>query len=53
MDVVTAMVISTLVAILFEFVRYRNLKEVMASFKLFFEGMGKIPCFRGLPDRLR
>ena len=42
MDVVTAMVISTLVAILFEFVRYRNLKEVMASFKLFFEGMGKI-----------
>ena len=42
MDVVTAMVISTIVAILFEFVRYRNLKEVMASFKLFFEGMGKI-----------
>ncbi len=42
MDVVTAMVISTLVAIIFEFVRLKNLRDVMASFKLFFEGMGKI-----------
>ena len=42
MDVVTAMVISTIVAIIFELIRWRNLREVLASFKLFFEGMGKI-----------
>ena len=42
MDVVTAMVISTIIAIIFELVRWRNLRDVLASFKLFFEGMGKI-----------
>ena len=42
MDVVTAMVISTVIAIICELIRYRNLKEVLATFKLFFEGMGKI-----------
>ena len=42
MDVVTAMVISTVIAIVCELIRYRNLKDVLATFKLFFEGMGKI-----------
>ncbi len=42
MDVVTAMVLSTVIAIIFELVRYRDLKAVFASFKLYFEGMGKI-----------
>ena len=43
MDVVTAMVISTFIAILFELIRYRGkVRDLMASFKLFFEGMAKI-----------
>lgn len=42
MDVLTAMVISTSVAIVFELVRHRNLRTVLASFQNFFEGMGKI-----------
>ena len=42
MDVVTAMVISTIIAIIFELIRLRNFRDVLASFKLFFEGMGKI-----------
>lgn len=42
MDVVTAMLISTLISIVAEFFRKRNFKEVMKSFMLFFEGMGKI-----------
>lgn len=42
MDVVTAMVISTIIAIVFELIRLRSFKEVLGSFKLFFEGMGKI-----------
>jgi DcuC family C4-dicarboxylate transporter len=41
-DVVTAMVISTVIAIIFELIRKRSIKEVLGSFKLFFEGMGKI-----------
>lgn len=41
MDVVTAMVISTIIAIIFELIRLRNFRDVLASFKLFFEGMGK------------
>ena len=36
------MVISTVIAIVCELIRYRNLKDVLATFKLFFEGMGKI-----------
>lgn len=42
MDVVTAMVISTIIAIVFELIRHRDFKAVLGSFKLFFEGMGKI-----------
>lgn len=42
MDVVTAMLISTIIAMIFEMIRLRSLKDVLASFKLFFEGMGKI-----------
>ena len=42
MDVLTAMVISTCVAILFELIRHRNLRTVLASFQNFFDGMGKI-----------
>lgn len=42
MDVVTAMTISTVIAIVFEIIRYRKLKDVLGSFKLYFEGMGKI-----------
>lgn len=42
MDVVTAMLISTVIAIIFEMIRLRSVKDVLASFKLFFEGMGKI-----------
>lgn len=42
MDVPTAMVISTLVAIIVELVYKRDFKATMQSFMLFFEGMGKI-----------
>ena len=41
-DVVTAMLISTIIAMIFEMIRLRSFKDVLASFKLFFEGMGKI-----------
>ncbi|MCD8339212.1 MAG: C4-dicarboxylate transporter DcuC [Burkholderiales bacterium] len=41
-DVITAMVISTWVAIIFELIRWRSFKTVLGSFKLFFEGMGVI-----------
>ena len=41
-DVVTAMVISTIISICFELVHRRNIKEVFGSFKIYFEGMGKI-----------
>ena len=42
MDVPTAMIISTVIAIICELIRYRDLKTVLGSFKLYFEGMGKI-----------
>lgn len=42
MDVVTAMVISTIIAIIFELIRWRDLRKILGTFKLFFEGMGKI-----------
>ena len=42
MDVVTAMVISTIVAMIFEMIRLRSFQAVLSSFKLFFEGMGKV-----------
>ncbi|MCD8340063.1 MAG: C4-dicarboxylate transporter DcuC [Burkholderiales bacterium] len=41
-DVVTAMVISTWIAIVFEICRWRSFKTVLGTFKLFFEGMGTI-----------
>ncbi len=41
MDVVTAMVISTLVSMLAEFIRSRDLKSVLQSLMLFFDGLGR------------
>lgn len=41
MNVTTAMVISTVAALLFEYIRLRDAKAVLDSFMLFFEGMGK------------
>lgn len=41
MDVVTAMVISTLVSMVAEYFRTKNFKDVMKSYMLFFEGLGK------------
>jgi DcuC family C4-dicarboxylate transporter len=41
MDVVTAMFISTLVSMLFEYIRLKDARAVLDSFLLFFEGMGK------------
>lgn len=41
MDVTTAMIMSTIVALVFEYVRLKSAKAVMDSFMLFFEGMGK------------
>ena len=35
------MIISTVIALVFEYVRLRDAKAVMNSFMLFFEGMGK------------
>lgn len=41
MDVVTAMLVSTLIAMVFELVRLKSLRAVMDSLGLFFDGMGK------------
>jgi DcuC family C4-dicarboxylate transporter len=41
MDPATAMIASTLVAMLFEYVRLRQALPVLASFKLFYEGAGR------------
>lgn len=41
MDVVTAMLISTLTSMVFEYCRTRDIKQVFESIKQFFEGMGK------------
>ncbi|ADO48284.1 C4-dicarboxylate transporter DcuC [[Enterobacter] lignolyticus] len=40
-DVTTAMIISTVIALIFEYFRLKSAKAVMDSFMLFFEGMGK------------
>jgi DcuC family C4-dicarboxylate transporter len=40
MDVVTAMLISTLISMVFEYFRYRDAKKVFASLQVFFDGMG-------------
>lgn len=42
MDVPTAMIISTVIAIICELIRYRDLRKILGTFKLYFEGMGKI-----------
>ncbi|MGL5513219.1 MAG: C4-dicarboxylate transporter DcuC, partial [Sporomusa sp.] len=41
MNVVTAMLISTIVAMVFEFVRRRDIRPVMDNIMTFFDGMGK------------
>lgn len=41
MSVVSAMILSVVVAVIFEIVRTKNLQEVMKNFMLFFDGMGK------------
>ena len=42
LDTTTAMIISLFVAMSFELIRKRNVKEVFASLKTFWEGMGKV-----------
>lgn len=41
LDVTTAMIISTIIALFFEYFRLCSAKAVLDSFMLFFEGMGK------------
>lgn len=40
MDVITAMIISVIVSMIFEYIRKRNFKEVLKSMQIFFDGMG-------------
>lgn len=42
LDTTTAMIISLFVAMTFEMIRKRNVKDVFASLKTFWEGMGKV-----------
>ncbi|MBI1266893.1 MAG: C4-dicarboxylate ABC transporter [Cryomorphaceae bacterium] len=42
LDTTTAMIISLFVAILFELIRVKKIKEVMQSLKVFWDGMGDI-----------
>lgn len=42
LDTTTAMIISLFVALLFELIRTKNLKEVLDSLKIFWNGMGNI-----------
>ncbi len=42
LDTTTAMIISLFVSMAFEFIRKRDLKEVLDSLKTFWEGMGKV-----------
>lgn len=42
LDTTTAMIIAMIVAVGFELIRKRNFKEVFASLKIFWEGMGKV-----------
>jgi len=42
LDTTTAMFISLFVALIFEFIRTRNIKEVMTSLQIFWNGMGNI-----------
>ncbi|MDR3564623.1 MAG: C4-dicarboxylate transporter DcuC [Negativicutes bacterium] len=41
MDVITAMLICTVVAMIFEFIRLRDIRPVMDNVMTFFDGMGK------------
>lgn len=41
MDVITAMLISTVVAMFFEFIRLKDIRPVMDNIMTFFDGMGK------------
>ena len=40
MDVITAMLISIMIGMIFEYVRHRDAKKVMSSIQVFFDGMG-------------
>lgn len=40
MDVITAMLISISVSMLFEYIRYKDAKKIFASIQVFFDGMG-------------
>ena len=42
LDTTTAMLMSFFIAIVFEFIRQRNIKQVFASIKTFWDGMGKV-----------
>lgn len=42
LDTTTAMIISLFVAVLFELIKTKNIKEVLESFKIFWKGMGNI-----------
>lgn len=42
LDTTTAMIITLFVAIVFELIRKKSLKEVFASLRIFWEGMGKV-----------
>ena len=42
LDTITAMFISLAVATIFELIRKRNIKEVMSSLKIYWDGMGNI-----------
>jgi DcuC family C4-dicarboxylate transporter len=40
MDVITAMLISISISMLFEYIRYRDAKKIFSSIQVFFDGMG-------------
>lgn len=40
MDVITAMLISIAIGMIFEYIRHRDARSVLASIQVFFDGMG-------------
>ena len=40
MDVITAMLISIMIGMIFEYIRHRDARKVLASIQVFFDGMG-------------
>lgn len=40
LDVVTAMILSTMIAMTFEFIRTKDIRKVFSSIQIFFDGMG-------------